>query len=141
MPSPDGYVGEAATIRGWFEGEWPSGTPIQLIEGSPFTERPDDAAWARLRIRNTDGGPATVGGPLRRYRYWGDIIVEIKAPAHVGDGALRELADQALDIIRDREDGGITVWRVRALPLSPEDGWNRMNVLGSFTRDQTHTTD
>ena len=127
MPSPDGYVGEAATIRAWFESEWPSGTPIQLIENDSF-DRPDDSAWARLLIRSRDGSPATVGGPLRRYRYPGDVIVEIKVPEYTGDYVLRDLAD-----------GGITVWSVRAIPLDPKDGWARMHVLGSYSRDQTHT--
>lgn len=139
MPSPDGYAGEAATIRSWFEAGWPSGTPIQPIENSQFT-RPDDSAYARLLIRSRDGEPVTVGGPLRRYRYPGDIIVEIKVPAYTGDDVLRSLADTAMDILRDKQDGNITVWRVRAIPLEPEDGWCRMNVLASYTRDQTHTT-
>lgn len=134
-----GYEGEAATVRGWFLAEWDSGIPIHLIENSPFPDKPDNAPWARLSIRNNPAGPATVGGPSRRYRHGGSIILEVFVPADIGDGLARELADAGATIIREKQEDGITVWSVQAIPIGVEDGWYRINVLGTFSRDEVFT--
>jgi len=131
-----GYIGEAETIRGWFLAEWDSGVPIHVYENTKFTDKPDDAIWARLRVLSRDAYPAAIGGPTIRYRHDGDIILEIFAPESTGDGAARSLADDACAIMRGREDGGIVVWTARAIPLGVRDGWYRINVVGSFSRDE-----
>lgn len=135
-----GYEGEAETIRAWFRSEWDSGVPIQIFENVAFKDKPDDEHWARLRVRSFEGAPATIGGPDVKYRHDGDIILEIFSPEGVGDGRARELADEALEIIRGREEGGITVWRAWAVPIGNRgDGWYRINALGSYSRDEDFT--
>lgn len=134
-----GYQGEEATIRGWFKAEWPSGTPIQLIENSKFSDKPDNAPWARMTVRSTGARVASIGGPVQRHRHDGDIILEVWVPEGIGTGKAKELADLGCGIIRGKEEGGITVWSARAIPLGVRDGWYRINVIGSFSRDEDFT--
>lgn len=133
------YQNEAGTIRAWFEDGWESGVPIHLIENSKFSDKPDDAPWARLLIRSQEAFPVSIGGPTIRYRHPGSIIVEIRVPEGIGDGRGRELADLACSIVRGKEEDGITVWSARAIPLGVRDGWYRINVLGTFSRDEDFT--
>ena len=131
-----GYLGEAETIRKWFRSEWDSGVPIHLIEGGNFPDKPDDGPWARLAIRSRDGYPAAIGGPTIRYRHDGDIILEIFTPEGGGDGPARALVDSGCEIVRGRDEDSIVVWNVRAIPLGVRDGWYRINVIASFSRDE-----
>ena len=132
-----GYVGEKATIRGWFRDGWESGVPIHLIEGSAFKDKPTNAPWARLAIRPREARVASVGGPTAvNFRHDGDIILEIFTPDGLGDGRATELADLGCSIIRGKQDGGIVCWSARAIPLGTRDGWVRVNVIGPYQRDE-----
>lgn len=135
-----GYLDEAETIRGWFLSEWDSGVPIHIYENQKFADKPDDEAWARLAIRSrSEGVPAAVGGPQVKYRHPGSIILEIFTPGGVGDGRARELADEGAAIIRARQEDGIIVWTTGAVVLGVRDGWYRINVIGTYTRDEDFT--
>lgn len=131
-----GYLGEAETIRDWFVAEWDAdAVPIQIYENVKF-DQPDDEPWARLTIRSRDAAPASIGGPAVRYRHPGAIILEIFNPVGHGDGRARELADEGLAIIRGRQEGGLTVWTAGAIPIGERDGWYKIDVLGTYSRDE-----
>lgn len=132
------YVSEGAAIRAWFTAEWESGVPIHLLENSEFTDKPENAPWARLAIRPNDVNAVAVGGPVTRYRYDGDIILEIFTPSGTGDGRAKELADLGDTILRGRAEDGIQVWAARAITLGVRDGWYRINVIARYQRDEDH---
>jgi len=131
-----GYVGEAATIRGWFDSEWDATVPIHMVDGSAFKDKPDNGPWARMAIQSRGAEVASIGGPAVSFRHTGDVVVEIFVPEGVGDGRGRALADLACDILRGKQDGGIVVWNARAIPLGVHDGWYRINVIGPYQRDE-----
>lgn len=135
----DGYVGEDAAIRTWFQAEWEAGVPIHLIEGSAFREKPTNAPWARLLIRPRASAVVSVGAPIIRHRHVGSVIVEIFTPDGNGDGRAKELGDLACDILRGRQENGVVVWNARAIPLGVQDGWVRVNVIAPYQRDQDFT--
>ena len=139
MSGETGYVGEAATIRAWFEDEWESGVPIKLLENAAKFAKPDNAPWARLSIHSNDAHVASVGGPNVRFRHLGDIVLEVFAPEGIGDGRARELADLGCSIIRGRSENGVQVWAPKAIPAGTKDGWYQINVVAPFSRDEDFT--
>ncbi len=138
-------------IYGAFQAVWDAGaaalnggvTPPVAYEGRAFTT-PSGAAWARIRIRHTLGGQATLAGGLglpskKRFRKTGIVTVSIFIPVEAGGDTL--LAEQLASLAKTGFEGQVTasqVWfRDVVAPEVGVDGpWFQQNVLATFEYDE-----
>lgn len=137
-------------IHGAFQDVWDAGaaalnsgvTPPVSYEGRAFTT-PQAAAWARIRVRHTVGGQATLSGGLgpskTRFRQFGIVTVSIFIPIEAGGDTL--LAEQLATLVKTAFQGQATasqVWfRDVVAPEVGIDGpWFQHNVLASFEYDE-----
>lgn len=136
-----GYLGEMEAIEDRFKSEWGDLTPIEF-KNAPITKPGDEnggdlGPWVRFRIHPSSAVVASVGGPNVRFRHAGDVIVEIFTPLHSGPKSIRELVDAAASIFRGWRQDGITFWAPRAVEVDAAKGWDRMNVIAPYQRDES----
>lgn len=85
-----------AEIETRFAALW-AATPV-AYENVAFEPPADGAAWARLAVVSDGAELASVGGPPRRWRCHGRVVLDLHVPAGTGSRAALLLADQALDL-------------------------------------------
>lgn len=103
----------------------------------PF-DPPAATAWARCRVLNTLGGPASLGGPTIRYRAVGLVSFGIFSPEGTGPTVPAGLVDDAVAIFEGQNlAGGVRFENVYAVDLGqdPEGPWYRVDVIAAFRFD------
>ena len=85
-------------------------TPV-AFENVAFEPPADGSAWVRLTVVNGGSQLASIGGPPRRFRSWGRVVLDITSAAGTGSRSAVELADQAIDLF--------AAWPVSELVLFP----------------------
>lgn len=71
-----------------FHTQWGATTPFVHYEGHPFEEPGPDVEWARVSVRNTGGGQATLG-MLGGRKYDRDVSVFVQVFTPVTGGVAR----------------------------------------------------
>lgn len=105
----------------------------------PFTP-PESGAWARVALRYTGGGQATLANHegVRRYENLGTVIVQVFTPA--GEGQV--LSDYLANVIKDayrgvRTTNGVVFRNVRGpFEVGTEGSWYQVNVMADFEYDE-----
>lgn len=85
-----------AEIESRFAALW-SATPV-AFENVGFEPPADGSAWVRLTVASDGTALASIGGPPRRWRCRGRVLLEFHAPAGSGSRGAHRLADDALDL-------------------------------------------
>lgn len=85
-----------AEIETRFAELW-TATPV-AYENVSFEPPGDGTAWVRLAVANDGAELASVGGPPRRYRCHGHVILDIHVAAGDGSRGAYDLADRALEL-------------------------------------------
>jgi len=107
-----------AEIESRFAALW-TATPV-AFENVAFEPPADGSAWVRLAVVSDGAELASIGGPPRRWRCRGHVMVDLHVPAGGGSRAAFALADAALDLFAG--------WPASDLvfqPGSPEPGGGR----------------
>lgn len=102
-----------AEIETRFAALW-TATPV-AYENVAFDPPPDGGAWVRLAVVSDGAELASIGGPPRRWRCHGHVVLDLHVPAGGGSRTAFDLADQALDLFAGWPASALTF-----LPGSPE---------------------
>jgi len=109
------------------------------VAGDP----PTSGSWARLTIRHSLGGQATLAGDSgkRHYRHVGFVTVQVFVERHDPRGAettmdaLVTVAKHAFEGITT-EPGRVTFSRARVNEVGVSGVWLQTNVLADFSYDE-----
>lgn len=85
-----------AEIETRFAAHWVA-TPV-AFENVAFEPPGDGGPWVRLVIVSDGAALASIGGPPRRWRCRGRMLLDIDVPGGTGSRGAIERADQALDL-------------------------------------------
>lgn len=117
-------------------------TPSVHYEGLKF-DPPKDAAWARIAIRHSTAGQATLAGDpsygARRFERFGVVTVQIFQPLSAGGGLV--LVEDLAQVARAAFEGQTTsgnIWfqNVTINEVGPDGPWFQMRVVASFRYDE-----
>lgn len=123
-------------VAAWLAQEPP--IPELRYEDVPAETPADNVSWARLIVRHTTEPQVALGSPgQRRFRAFGTVIVEIRAPVNDGLKTVDRVGDVALRALQGARTGldHVTFMNVRKNEIGPEGPWYRMNVLADFDYD------
>jgi hypothetical protein len=137
-------------ILGTFKTAWDANSgavnggavPSLHYEGLKF-DPPKDAAWARITIRHSTAGQATLAGDpsfgRRRFEKFGVVTVQIFQPLSSGGGLV--LAENLAQVAKAAFEGKATtgqVWfqNVAINEVGVDGPWFQMNVVASFRYDE-----
>lgn len=122
-----------AEIETRFAALW-SATPV-AYENVAFEPPPDGGAWLRLTVASDGAALASIGGPPRRWRCRGRVVLEIHVPAGSGSRAALSLADEALDLFATWPDSALVFLPGAPAPAAGGDGDYRVVVTVPFRHD------
>lgn len=128
------YQAEANAIRGRFNTQWASTTPIAWPNVS-FTP-PVGEPWVRLSILSAGSDQIEVAPTgSRTFRHDGTVAVQVFVPSNEGDGEARTLAEQVAAIFRGVTASGVTYLSPYVTEIGTENGWYGLTVWCPYYRD------
>jgi len=122
-----------AEIESRFAAHW-NATPV-AFENVAFTPPADGGPWVGLSVSSDGAELASIGGPPRRWRRRGRVVVDIHVPAGSGSRAALELADLAVDLFAGWPVGELVFLAASPAPAVPEGGVYRLSVTVPFRHD------
>lgn len=122
-----------SAIETRFAAHW-SATPI-AFENVAFAPPADGGPWVRLSVPSDGAELASLGGPPRRWRRRGRVVVDIHVPAGTGSRAALELADQAIDLFAGWPVGDLVFLAASPAPAMAEGGVYRLSLAVPFRHD------
>jgi hypothetical protein len=133
-------------IAGAFRDQWiggPLSAELPVLYRDVGDKPPTSGAWARLTIRHSLGGQATLAGDsgTRHYRHTGFVTVQVFAERHDRAGAettldaLVTIAKHAFEGITT-SPGRVAFHRVRVNEVGVSGVWLQTNVLADFEYDE-----
>jgi hypothetical protein len=141
------YAAEYSELAGAFSTGWKTTvvapavaevlTPIAWPNVA-FTP-PVASSWVRFNILPSGSNLMTVGAPGNNLtRYSGIVVVQIFTPLNTDDSALLAYADKVLAIFRNYHTTTIRFGSIYSVKTSnsEEDGWNQINVMAPFIRNE-----
>ena len=122
----------------WLADPLSAGLPVLYPDVAD--DPPDAGSWARVTVRHSNGGQATLTGALgkRRYRYVGFIAVQIfveRADGEVSIDALAMIVKNAFEGVTT-SPGRVAFYRVRVNEVGQSGVWLQTNVLADFEYDE-----
>ena len=115
-----------------------SGFSLTVHTRSRMAEEPLAAAGAarvRLAVASDGATLASIGGPPRRWRCLGRVVLDIEVPAGTGSRGALALADQALDLFAGWPASGLTFLAGAPGPAVQEGDLYRLTVTVPFRHD------
>ncbi|MEQ8816542.1 MAG: phage tail terminator-like protein [Thalassobaculum sp.] len=122
-----------AEIETRFAALW-SATPV-AYENVAFEPPGDGLPWVLLRLADDGAELASVGGPPRRWRCRGRVLLEIVTAAGTGSRAASLLADQALDLFAGWPASSLTFLAGAPGPAVQSGDGYRVTVTVPFRHD------
>lgn len=113
--------------------------PPPLVFEASGVVPPAGAPWARLTVRETDGGQITLGPePVMRWR--GRIFCDVFVPPRDGTGGAVRIGDQFRPIFERAQFDEIRCAECTPQSLGEADGWWHYQVSVPYYRDERSTT-
>lgn len=122
-----------AEIETRFAALW-SATPV-AYENVVFDPPAEGGAWIKLAVVGDGAELVSIGGPPRRFRCRGHVLLEIHVPAGGGSRAALALADQALDLFAGWPVSALTFLAGAPEPAAQSGGHYRVTVTVPFRFD------
>lgn len=122
-----------AEIETRFAAAW-TATPV-AYENVAFQPPAAGAARVRLAVASDGATLASIGGPPRRWRCLGRVVLDIEVPAGTGSRGALALADQALDLFAGWPASGLTFLAGAPGPAVQEGDLYRLTVTVPFRHD------
>lgn len=128
-----GFDAARASIETWVAARWVPPPPL-VFEAAGMLQ-PAGSPWARLTIREADGGQITLGPqPVMRWR--GRVFMDAFVPLYDGAGAARRMGDQFRAILERAQFDGLRFAEASPLEIGERDGWWQFQVSFPYYRDE-----
>lgn len=121
-----------------FKDAWDTTGGAAVYDDLPGSVPSDDSTlWARLTIRHTDGGQASLAGDsgARRWRKEGIVTVQVFSP--MGDG-VQAGRNAAATVVNAFQDAKLAVWfrNTRMNEVGASGAFFQTNVSTTFSYDE-----